>query len=502
MSNEALFDDVRIERDFLARLLDLSEHESPAALVEEALALVAERSGAAKAYLEIGSRVAPAAVWRAVAGLEPERVEEVKRLLSSTIMREALESGRSVETASAAEDARFREAASIRRNRIEAVLCVPVGQPPVGVVYLQGHGAGGPFPAAAKAWTEKFARHLAPVARRLVASSLRDGPDATAPFRARLNGSEALLGRGTALAEVLRLAATVAGMEMPVLLTGPSGTGKSELARIIARSSRRASGPFVALNCAAIPDELIESELFGALPGAHSTATKRVAGKVEVAAGGTLFLDEVGELSLAAQAKMLQLLQDGTYWPLGGQKAMQADVRVIAATNANLGERVANRTFREDLFYRLDVVAIAMPPLSERRADIPLLAEALLGAQRDRHGLGPMTLSHVASQALALAEWPGNVRQLANTVLGAAVRAHAEGTQHIEAYHCFPAEAKSAGDRELVPWQLAMRGYQKQVLRDALAACQGNVTAAAQRLGIARSHAFELVKELGLREPG
>jgi len=489
--------ELRAERDFLARIVALSEHESPAALAEEALGLVAERAGASRAYLEIGGRGLGEGTWSAAIGLEPQLVDGVKRLLSTTIIREAMASGRSVETASAAIDDRFRDAPSIRKNRIEAVLCVPIGAPPIGVVYLQGHIGGAPFPEPARAWAERLARHLAPVARRLVALTRQAGPDATAPFRARLPGSEALIGHSEALAGVLRIAATVAALEVPLLLTGPSGSGKSELARVIARASRRGGGPFVALNCAAIPDELIESELFGALPGAHSTATRRVAGKVELAAGGTLFLDEIGELSAPAQAKLLQLLQDGTFWPLGGQKPMTADVRVIAATNADLAARIAARAFREDLFYRLDVMTIMLPSLDERRSDIPLLAESLLRAQRDRLGLGELVLSLSACQALATADWPGNVRQLANVVVGAAIRAHADGATRIEPHHCFPDRGRA--ERDALPWHAAMRAHQIRVLREALEACSGNVTLAAQRLGIARSYAFELVKELGLR---
>ena len=488
--------DVTAERDFLVRLLDALERPDPARLVTESLAAIATRAGAQRAYLELGDLRDPGAGWFASVGFG-DQVETVRKTLSSTIIQEALSSGQVIETSSAASDPRFSAAASIRRLRIEAVMCVPIGSPAFGEVYLQGHEVGAEFPPEARAWAERLARHLVPIARRLVVDEHPAAADPTAPFRARLKGSEALVGRSEALAATLRLICAVAPLDVPVLLTGPSGTGKTELAKLIARASKRASSPFVPLNCAAIPDDLLESELFGAYPGAHSTATKKVLGKVEIASGGTLFLDEVAELSASAQAKLLQLLQDGTYWPLGAPRAASADVRVIAATNANLAERVSEGRFREDLFYRLDVVNIDVPGLEQRRTDIPLLVERFLATERGRLGQEGLTLSMSARQALMVAEWPGNVRQLGNLILRAAVRAHSEGATEIEARHCFPDAPRL--QQEIVPWQMAIRDLQRRLLSEALEATKGNIPDAARRLGIARSHAYDLVKELGLK---
>src|SRR6185503_5405365 len=187
--------------------------------------------------------------------------------------------------------------------------------------------------------------------------------------------ASAIIGKSRALAGVLTQAAAAAPLDVTVLLTGPSGTGKTQLARVIHESSPRARGPFVELNCAALPEALLESELFGVLPGAHSTATRKIAGKVAAAEGGTLFLDEIGELKPAAQAKLLKLLESREYYPLGATHPVCADVRVIAATNLDIKAAVQRKDFREDLFYRLQVLPIRLPSLAERREDVALLAE-------------------------------------------------------------------------------------------------------------------------------
>ncbi len=492
--------DLVAERDFLACIVELIDSDAPSSVVERALALLVARADAKRAYLELGEGpTGGRGVYWASSGFETSEVEAACALLSTTIIADALASGRTVETASALTDPRFQEARSVQRNNIEAVLCVPIGTPPVGVIYLQGHTAGLRFPPSARAGTERFAAHLRPIARRLARPPESNKQDPTLVHRERLVGSEVLVGKSAALAAALRMTATVAPFDLPVLITGPSGTGKSEVARIIVRSSPRRDRPLVTINCAAIPDNLLESELFGALPGSHSTATKKIEGKVAAAAGGTLFLDEISELTPAAQAKLLELLQEGVYWPLGASRAVQADVRIITASNANLPRLVAEGRFREDLYYRLNVVTIDMPGLDARRSDIPLLAAAFVAETRDRHNLGALDLSVASQQVIAVAEWPGNVRQLANTLVGAAIRAHSENAPSIEPHHIFPDLIEA--DRPIVPWQFAIRECQRQLIVDALAATHGNIPEAARRLGIGRSYAYQLVTDFGLR-PG
>jgi two-component system nitrogen regulation response regulator NtrX len=225
-----------------------------------------------------------------------------------------------------------------------------------------------------------------------------------------------IVGRSYVIRAVIEKIERVAATPARVLVTGENGTGKELVARAIHRQSSRAAKPFVEVNCAAIPSELIESELFGHMKGSFTGAVADRAGKFEQADGGTLFLDEIGDMSLAAQAKVLRVLQDGEVTRIGGAKSLKVDVRILAATNKRLEEEIANGRFREDLYYRLNVVPIAVPPLRERREDIPLLAQHFVQALSEREGVTPRTLEAGAVDLLSRMDWPGNVRELRNTI--------------------------------------------------------------------------------------
>jgi Nif-specific regulatory protein len=385
-------------------------------------------------------------------------------------------------------------------RKIEAVLCAPNCAPePIGVLYLRGREGSRPFSSEDQRNAEVFARHLAPLAHRPLLPELVR-PDPTRALRDKLH-LEGIVGRSRALARLLEQVALVAPLDVNVLLTGESGTGKSHVARVIHKNGPRAAHPVVELNCAALPEGLVESELFGAMPGAHSTATRPVHGKVAAAERGTLFLDEVGELSLAAQAKLLQLIQSKQYYPLGATKPVAADVRVIAATNTDLRGAVAEHRFRADLFYRLQVLPIRVPSLAERREDVVDLATFFLSDACSRHRLPALELSESTLRAAQSAEWPGNVRQLAHSVEAAAIRAAGAGAGRIEPFHLF-AEADHAGANasgEPVTFQEATRRFQASFLREALERADWNVNEVAQRLDVARSHVYGLIRAFGLR---
>ena len=255
---------------------------------------------------------------------------------------------------------------------------------------------------------------------RAVAAAAARGGGPAEPRSPDEEGGLPLLGRSPAMQAVYRVIARVVGTDLTVLITGESGTGKELVARALHDLGPRRAAPFVAINMAAIPRELIEAELFGYERGAFTGAAQRTAGRFEQAAGGTLFLDEIGDMPLEAQTRLLRVLQQGEFSPVGALRPIRADVRIVAATNRNLAGHVTQGVFREDLFYRLNVVPIALPPLRERRDDIALLARHFLDEAASQ-GLARRYLDPDATGALALHDWPGNVRELENLMRRLAV---------------------------------------------------------------------------------
>ncbi len=225
-----------------------------------------------------------------------------------------------------------------------------------------------------------------------------------------------MIGKSAAIDRVREIIDKVAPTEARVLITGPNGTGKEVVAHLIHEHSTRANGPMVEVNCAAIPSELIESELFGHMKGSFTGAIKDRAGKFEQADGGTLFLDEIGDMSLAAQTKVLRALQESEITRVGSDKPIKVNVRVLAATNKDLQKEIAEGNFREDLFHRLNVIPIAVPPLKDRLEDIPLLVEHFTGRICNEQGIAPKTFNEEAIKALQSREWTGNIRQLRNVI--------------------------------------------------------------------------------------
>jgi Nif-specific regulatory protein len=279
---------------------------------------------------------------------------------------------------------------------------------------------------------------------------------------------------------------------------GETGTGKTQLARLLHRNSSRASGPFIELNCAALPELLLESELFGAEAGAHSTASRRIEGKVAAADQGTLLLDEIGELSLGSQAKLLQLLQSKVYYPLGSSRQRVADARIIAATNVDLERAVAEKRFREDLLYRLQVISIRLPSLAERAEDILLLAQFFCERARRVHKLPCVELSPAAARTLQSAEWNGNMRELSNVIEAATIRAAAQGLKHIDEALLFQ-DGTTARDSTQLTFQQETRRFQAGLVAKVLEATDWNVSAAARRLDLTRAHLYNLIKTFDLK---
>ncbi|WP_114240923.1 nitrogen regulation protein NR(I) [Dyella sp. C9] len=327
--------------------------------------------------------------------------------------------------------------------------------------------------------------------------------------------THALLGESAAMREVFRLIGRVAASDLNVLITGETGTGKELVARALHEESARRDKPFVALNTAAIPSELLESELFGHEAGAFTGATRRHAGRFEQAEGGTLFLDEIGDMPLALQTRLLRVLAGGEFYRVGGRQLIRGNVRIIAATHQDLDTRVAAGQFRADLKHRLDVVRIELPPLRQRRSDIPLLAQHFLASAAQELKLPPKRYSKAALKVLAQRDFPGNVRELENLCRRLAVIA--PGAEILPADLGSQAMASNAGgwtdalrewasqaiaDGELDIHTRAREALDQTLLQAALAAHDGHRQHAAAALGVGRN---TLTRKLGAsrtRRPG
>jgi transcriptional regulator with GAF, ATPase, and Fis domain len=308
----------------------------------------------------------------------------------------------------------------------------------------------------------------------------------------RTNGR--VVGESSAWQGVLTKATQVASTETTVFLQGASGTGKEVIARFIHRNSPRRKGPFVAINCAALPEHLLESELFGYERGAFTSANQAKPGQIELAAGGVLFLDEVSEMSPMAQAKFLRFLQEREFARLGGTRVLKANVRVIAASNRNLWQAVEQGEFREDLFYRLQVFDIQIPPLRERPGDIPLLADAFLEELGQAMQSPRATLSREARETLAAHAWPGNVRELRNVLERAAILCDSGviTVQHLS----LPARPEPAHAPTTDIGTMERRTIE-QVLRET----DWNKSKAAGRLGLTRTQLYVRIRKYGLSAP-
>jgi transcriptional regulator with PAS, ATPase and Fis domain len=300
-------------------------------------------------------------------------------------------------------------------------------------------------------------------------------------------GYARVVGRSAEWQAVLKAATQVASTDTTVLLTGESGTGKEVIARFIHRASTRQRGPFIALNCAALPEQLLESELFGYERGAFTGAHQAKAGQIELASGGVLFLDEIAEMSPPAQAKFLRVLQEREFQRLGGTRVLKANVRIIAATNRDLRKAVDRKEFREDLFYRLQVFDIKLPPLRDRVADILPLSEAFLHDIGPMFGHPPAGLTRDAKDALLRHRWPGNVRELRNALERAAILC--EGglitADHL-ALHDDEPQASEHDTSQSTDLSVVERDMISRVLRE----CNGNKSKAARRLGLTRTQLY------------
>lgn len=355
-----------------------------------------------------------------------------------------------------------------------------------------------------------------PLVRRLIDEALEAGrrmrrevvfaesTDESAAF-------DRIVGNSPAMQEVYKLIGRIAASDVNVLIRGESGTGKELVARAIYQHSRRVDKPFLTVNCAAIPETLLEAELFGHEKGSFTGANRRRIGKFEQCDGGTIFLDEIGDMSLTTQAKILRVVQEGAFERVGGEETIRVDTRVIAATNKDLEAAIQEKNFREDLYYRIKVVTITLPPLRARKQDIPALAEYFLAKYSRLEKKEGLALSEEALRALLAYEWPGNVRELENLVQRAVVLSKS----NVIPAELFTQEFKSKRSTEplasvQIPsgeemealsgslYQKVMEETEKQLIQAVLAKTGGNQVQAAALLGISRMTLRERIRRYGL----
>lgn len=341
----------------------------------------------------------------------------------------------------------------------------------------------------------------------LVRATLELSSPASGPSRRALDTQfdfGAIVGEHPKLLRVLATIGQVARTRAPVLILGESGTGKELVADAIHRNSPRAAHPIVKINMGAITSTLFESELFGHVRGAFTDARSDRKGHVASAEGGTLFLDEIGELNRGDQVKLLRVLQDGRYQPVGASRSEQADVRVVSATNQELAELVAAGEFREDLFYRLNLITIRLPPLRERRSDIPLLARHIVSTVAAGYGLGEVTLTGQALEWLAAQPWPGNIRQLKQTLertLLLVDKAQLTQADFIAAGQLDEAGAVG-GNARLGVDGMTLEQVERHMIEQALAQHTGNISRVAKALGLSRTALYRRLERHGLGENG
>ena len=417
---------------------------------------------------------------------------------SQTILNRVLEERLAVLTSDVQSDETFRDADSLLQRRVHSVLAVPLeGQDKVlGVLYLEASSAGARFDSDLlqlvttlgniTALAIENARHL----ERLGGENRR--------LYEELNIHHSMIGESKAMHEVYGFVSRVAGRDSTVLISGESGTGKELVARAVHMNSGRSDKPFVAINCAAITETLLESELFGHERGAFTGAVSQKKGKLEVAEGGTVFLDEIGELAVPMQAKLLRVLQEREFERVGGTRPIKLDVRLIAATNRDLKEASRNGAFRPDLYYRLNVVSLHMPALRERREDIPMLAAYFAAQYAEKVKRRVAGISPEARNCLMRYEWPGNVRELENAIERAVVLGSTELILPDDLPESILEETAASGE-PVSALHDGIREAKKVLIERAIEQANGNYTEAAKILGVHANHLFRLIRTLNLK---
>lgn len=418
--------------------------------------------------------------------------------VSRTIARQVMTENVAILGVDVPTSGRLRDVESLAASEVRSLVCVPltVFQRVIGCIYLDSTNAANRFQEddlqlmAAIAGISAVALDNARRLQWLEQENQR--------LTTEVRQEQSLVGEGPRMKEIFQFLARVAPTESTVLIEGESGTGKELAARALHRNSRRGSKPFVAINCAAIPETLLESDLFGHERGAFTGAAVQKKGRLEVADGGVVFLDEIGELAPALQVKLLRVLQEREFERVGGTHPIKIDIRLIAATNCDLNEAVRTGQFRQDLYYRLAVVRLTMPPLREHREDIPMLTRHFVQKYAKRSKVKPKPVSREAMAALVNYEWPGNVRELENAI----ERALVMGSSDVVLLEDLPEsllEQESPAEMHEGKYHASVKELKKQLIVDAVEQTRGNYVEAAGILGVHPNYLHRLIRNLGLK---
>jgi transcriptional regulator with GAF, ATPase, and Fis domain len=419
--------------------------------------------------------------------------------VSRTIARQVMKEGLAILGADVPGSNDLAEVESLVNCQVRSLLCVPLAmfQKVTGCIYLDTCDPASRFDedhlqlVAAIAGSSAAALENARRIQWLEHENLR--------LATEISLDHNLIGEGARMKDVYQFLARVAPTDSNVLLQGESGTGKELAARAIHRNSPRSSRSFVAINCAAIPEGLLESELFGHERGAFTGAVAQKKGRLEVANGGVVFLDEIGELAPALQVKLLRVLQEREFERVGGTRPISVDIRLIAATNKDLGEAVKTGTFRKDLFYRLNVLSLVMPPLRERREDIAMLADYFIAKYIKKFDMRAKKISPEAMACLVNYDWPGNVRELENAVERALVLSVSDVVQPEDLPESILEKGLTQGS-EGAKYHSQVRELKKQLILNAMQESKGNYTEAAQVLGVHVNYLHRLIRNLDLKD--
>ena len=439
------------------------------------------------------------AAFGSVFGLDRQQGQDVSIKVSSKITKWVLKHRESILITNQAEAGKFQSSESLSADQPAAVMCVPLIMldRTLGVIYLDTTDPATPFDqdhlqlvsaiSAITAVAIENARHI----EWLVSENQR--------LIADFNIEHNLVGESPPIREVLQFISKVAPTDSTVLLSGESGTGKELAARAIHLNSKRADKAFMAVNCAALAESLLESELFGHEKGSFTGALMQKKGRLEIADGGTVFLDEIGELSPALQVKLLRVLQEREFERVGGTRAIKVDIRLITATNKDLEQCIVQGTFRQDLYYRLNVVSLEMPPLRERHEDIPLLANYFAAKYAEKCNRRITGIAAAAQARLVGYDWPGNVRELENAieravVLGATDRILLEDLPESVL------ESEPAATAPGTKYHEAVAQTKKQIILGAMQQAKGNYTEAAKLLGVHPNYLHRLIRNLNLKD--